>query len=60
MKMKKSYFLFALLLILILGVSSVAANNVGESPEILNDDSSMQLDDNLLLDGLIKIYYKNI
>ena len=47
MKMKNIYFLFALLLILIFGVSSVAANNVGGSPEILNNDSSMQLNDNL-------------
>ncbi|MBR4448364.1 DUF1565 domain-containing protein, partial [Methanobrevibacter sp.] len=45
--MENFYLLFVFLLILILGVSSVAANNVGESPEILNNDSSMQLNDNL-------------
>uniref|UniRef100_UPI0038688382 DUF1565 domain-containing protein n=1 Tax=Methanobrevibacter sp. TaxID=66852 RepID=UPI0038688382 len=47
MKMENFYFLFAFSLILLLGISSVTANNLDESGGIQTNDSSIQLNDNL-------------
>ena len=47
MKIENFYFLFALSLILLLGIGSVAASNLDESGGIQSNASSIQLNDNL-------------